>query len=234
MNYRKAIAVLSLFSAGSVMSISAQAQESFIGEVLIYAGSFCPTGTTPANGALLSVNANQALFSLLGTNFGGDGRIQFGVPDLRGRVPINAGTGPGLSGGSIGNIQGRDFINLTEAQMPSHRHDEPQHIHTIDDHSHTGKFQVHSGGGNTNTPVGSSVATFPAGNLYKGSQPSPSVRMASGTLDIEDAPASNTSVSHPATTPTGSTGNSSPAYMGSPSLAFTVCIATQGLYPSRN
>ena len=74
----------------------------FLGEVILFAGNFAPRGWALCNGQLLSINENQALFSILGTTYGGDGRTSFGLPDLRGRVPVGAGSGPGLTPRNIG------------------------------------------------------------------------------------------------------------------------------------
>ena len=74
------------------------------------------------DGQLLSIAQNSALFSLLGTNYGGDGRTTFGLPDLRGRVPIHAGNGPGLSDYRLGQEGGSETTTLTIQQLPSHNH----------------------------------------------------------------------------------------------------------------
>ena len=71
--------------------------EPFIGQIMLFGGNFCPRGWAEAAGQILPINQNTALFSLLGTMYGGDGRTDFGLPDLRGRVPIHEGSGPGLS-----------------------------------------------------------------------------------------------------------------------------------------
>lgn len=96
--------------------------EPFVGEVRMFAGNFAPRGWAFCDGQLLAVSQNDALFSLLGTIYGGDGRTTFGLPDLRGRIPIHAGTGPGLSPRRLGAKAGEEKVTLTVNQFPSHTH----------------------------------------------------------------------------------------------------------------
>ncbi|MDD9716425.1 tail fiber protein [Dinoroseobacter sp. PD6] len=101
---------------------SAQAQDYYIGQIIIGGWNFCPRGTFRLDGSLLSINENQALFSLLGTNYGGDGRTTFGLPDMRGRVPVHTGQGPGLSDRRLGQTGGSEANTLSVAQLPAHSH----------------------------------------------------------------------------------------------------------------
>ncbi len=96
--------------------------EPFVGEIRMFAGNFAPRGWAFCDGQLLAVSQNDALFSLLGTIYGGDGRTTFGLPDLRGRIPIHAGHGPGLSERRLGAKGGAEQVTLTVNQMPSHGH----------------------------------------------------------------------------------------------------------------
>ena len=96
--------------------------EPFVGEIRMFAGNFAPRGWAFCDGQLLSVSQNDALFSLLGTIYGGDGRTTFGLPDLRGRIPIHAGQGPGLSQRRLGAKAGAEQVTLTVNQLPSHTH----------------------------------------------------------------------------------------------------------------
>jgi microcystin-dependent protein len=84
----------------------------FLGEITVFGFNFAPRGWFKCDGQLLSINSNQALFALLGTTYGGDGRTTFGLPDLRGRVPIHQGNGPGLSPRNMGQRSG------TETETP--------------------------------------------------------------------------------------------------------------------
>ena len=96
--------------------------EPFIGEIMLTGANFCPRGWADANGQLLAVAQNAALFSLLGTTYGGDGRTTFGLPDLRGRVAIHTGQGPGLSNRNQGSKSGAEKHTLTVSEMPQHIH----------------------------------------------------------------------------------------------------------------
>ncbi len=97
--------------------------EPFVGEIRMFAGNFAPRGWAFCDGQLLAVSQNDALFSLFGTIYGGDGRTTFGLPDMRGRIPIHAGSGPGLSARRLGAKGGAEQETLTVNQMPSHSHD---------------------------------------------------------------------------------------------------------------
>ena len=96
--------------------------EPFVGEIRMFAGNFAPRGWAFCDGQLVAVSQNDALFSLLGTIYGGDGRTTFGLPDLRGRIPIHAGSGPGLSPRRLGAKAGSEKETLTVNQVPSHNH----------------------------------------------------------------------------------------------------------------
>lgn len=100
----------------------AQASDPFIGQMMTVGFNFCPRGWAQANGQLLAISSNTALFSLLGTTYGGDGRTTFGLPDLRGRYAANVGTGPGLSNVTWGQRGGAETHTMTVNEMPSHNH----------------------------------------------------------------------------------------------------------------
>ncbi|EDM81298.1 phage Tail Collar [Plesiocystis pacifica SIR-1] len=91
--------------------------------IVQFGGNFAPRGWALCNGQLLAISSHSALFSILGTTYGGDGRSTFGLPDLRGRVAMHAGTGPGLTPRNLGNKSGAETVTLTRNQMPSHKHD---------------------------------------------------------------------------------------------------------------
>lgn len=94
----------------------------FLGEIKIFAGNFAPRNWAFCEGQLLAIASNNALFSLLGTIYGGDGRTTFGLPDLRGRVPLHQGTGLGLTPRTIGSAGGSEAVSLTAAHLPAHTH----------------------------------------------------------------------------------------------------------------
>jgi microcystin-dependent protein len=94
----------------------------YLGEIKMFAGNFAPVGFALCDGQLLAISQYSALFSLLGTYYGGDGITTFGLPDLRGRTPIHWGTGPGLSPISQGQTGGSETRTLTTNNLPSHSH----------------------------------------------------------------------------------------------------------------
>jgi microcystin-dependent protein len=96
--------------------------EPFIAEIRIFAGNFAPRSWAFCNGQLLPISQNTALFSLIGTTYGGDGRSTTALPDLQGRAPMHPGRGPGLTARQLGERGGTETVALTEAQMPSHTH----------------------------------------------------------------------------------------------------------------
>jgi len=95
----------------------------FIAQIMMFAGNFAPRGWAFCDGQLLSISSNAALFSILGTTYGGDGRTTFGLPDLRGRVPMHPGSGPGLTSRRLGEKTGSESVTLSTANLASHTHD---------------------------------------------------------------------------------------------------------------
>jgi microcystin-dependent protein len=114
--------------------------EPFIAEVRIFAGNFAPRSWAFCDGQLLPIANNTALFSLIGTTYGGDGRTTTALPNLQGRAPMHPGRGPGLTSRRLGEKVGTETVTLNETQIPSHAH----------------TLRVHGGG---STPVGPSATT---------------------------------------------------------------------------
>lgn len=96
--------------------------EPFIAEIRIFAGNFAPRGWAFCDGQLLPVAQNTALFSIIGTTYGGDGRTTTALPNMQGRAPMHPGRGPGLTARRLGQRGGVETVTLTEAQMPNHTH----------------------------------------------------------------------------------------------------------------
>jgi microcystin-dependent protein len=94
----------------------------YLGMIFLFGGNFAPVNFAFCNGQLLQINANQALYSLLGTTYGGNGQTTFGLPDLRGRVPIGMGQGTGLSNYTLGTAAGKETQTLLAANLPAHTH----------------------------------------------------------------------------------------------------------------
>jgi len=186
--------------------------EPFIGQIQPYAFNFPPRGWANCDGQLMAISSNSALFSLIGTTYGGDGRTTFALPDLRGRGPIHQGNGPGLSTRKIGDKSGMESVTLMVQQMPAHDHTGTATL--------SGKVKCNSGAGNADTPVGNSLATISRTNQY--SNAGPNADMDEGTVDAGG------------TLTTSSTGGSQSHANMQPYLVLNYCIALIGLFPSRN
>lgn len=94
----------------------------FVAEIRIFAGNFAPTGWALCNGQLMPISQNTALFSLLGTTYGGDGKSTFALPNLQGSAPLQQGQGPGLSLRDLGEVGGEQNVTLLQTEMPAHSH----------------------------------------------------------------------------------------------------------------
>lgn len=141
---------LSLTSAPSKAGCSAT--DPMLGSICLVGFTFCPRNYTEAAGQLLEISTNQSLYSLFGTTYGGDGRTTFGLPDLRGRVPISEGTSPGLSTYRLGQRGGVETVTMIVNQMPSH--------------NHTATLKANSAGGTTAVPAGNVLADSRRSAVY--------------------------------------------------------------------
>ncbi len=138
--------------------------EPFVGEIRVFAFSFAPTGWALCNGQLLPIQQNAALFSILGTTFGGDGRTNFALPNLQGNVVVDAGAGAGLTPRAPGSAGGTTAETITTQTMPSHTH----------------PANCNSGNGNQVAPGGNFWAAETGGtSVYSGSA---NAQMAAGAL----------------------------------------------------
>ena len=134
--------------------------DQYVSEIRIFGFNFAPTGWAQCNGQLLPISQNTALFSLLGTTYGGDGKSTFALPDLMGRVPLHVGgsqPGPGLSLYDLGQMSGTETVTLLESEMP-------QHTHALRATSEDGDLRV-PGGNRVLAASTSGVAYGPANNL---------------------------------------------------------------------
>lgn len=205
--------------------------EPFIGQIEMFAGTFAPRSWAFCNGQLLAIAQNTALFSILGTTYGGDGRTSFALPDLRGRVPINSGgnsTGPGLSTHRLGSRSGLEENHLNVLQIPSHNH---QVISSSKASELSGTIITGDANNLTDSPVNAYPANLKA-NLggqdidtkgYSGT--------AVGTHMAED----NVEVTLDTTgLMTGNTGSSQSIPNIQPYEAVNFIIALYGVFPSRN
>lgn len=99
--------------------------ESFIGSVILFAGTFAPRGWAFCDGQIMSIAQNSALFSIVGTTYGGNGQTTFALPDLRGRVPVGPRQGPGLNSVALGQQDGQEAVTLQTSELPQHSHGVP-------------------------------------------------------------------------------------------------------------
>jgi microcystin-dependent protein len=141
----------------------------FVAEIRIFPFNFAPKGWAWCDGQLLPLSQNTALFSLLGTTYGGDGKSNFALPDLQGRAPMHPGQGPGLSLHDLGETGGSETVSLLESEIPSHTHG----------------LQAANAPGNNKSPSGNSIARATGGNVYLPPTGNPLVNMA----DVAIAPA---------------------------------------------
>ncbi|WDF65837.1 phage tail protein [Flavobacterium sp. KACC 22763] len=194
--------------------------EVFLGTILGFGFNFPPRGWAYCNGQLIAISQNTALFSLLGTMYGGDGVNTFGLPDLRGRAPIHFGQGPGLSNIIQGERAGTETTTLTTLNLPAH-----VHALTGGTAAVTVTATTITGGTITNETDGGNNSFSSSGstpNIY--SEPG-----GSGTDKVGGFSATATLGGN--TAPTGGT---SPFSIRDPYLAINFCIATSGIFPSRN
>lgn len=186
--------------------------EPTIAEIRIFGGNFAPRSWALCEGQLLPISQNTALFSILGTTFGGDGRTTFGLPDLRGRTAIHAGNGPGLSDRRLGSKGGTETNTLNVTQLASHNHSVTLKVNKTFSSSDdpTNRFPgVISGRTLTTPPVNTQLSAY---NSAKES----GVNMASGSIVV------------------GNTGGNQSVNNMQPWLAINYIIALQGIFPSRS
>jgi len=179
--------------------------EIFLAEIRLFAGNFAPVGWALCQGQLLAISQNTALFSLIGTYYGGDGRTTFALPDFRGRIPVGLGAGPGLSDYEIGQQGGSQSVTLLANNLP-------QHSHPI---TGTVTMNATAAAGNSDTPSGTYPATLAGTEMYSTS----TNNLLLGNMQH------NLAVS--------STGNNTPVSLIQPVLTLTYIIATSGIFPSR-
>jgi microcystin-dependent protein len=217
-----------LFGAGH----PAAAQEAprwYLGEIRWVPYSFAPVGWASCDGQLLLITENEGLFALIGTRYGGNGQTTFALPDLRGRMPLHVGMGPGLTNRSLGEAGGAEAHALTAAQLPAHDHVLGSHTHgipalAIDLKASSGAASSTSAAGNvlgTATAVGSQKATT---RIYAGGPANVSLGASGTTAPGTTQAASGT---------TGMTGEVVPHPAMPPFLGVRCIIATTGLFPQQ-
>ena len=143
----------------------------FIGTVRMFGGNFAPIGHALCNGQIMAISQNSALFALIGTTYGGDGQVTFGLPDLRGRVPIHQGQGSGLSNYVIGQVSGTESVTLISSQMPTHTHPMTANSNNGDTSSPTNNFFAASGSSIYSNAVPNAPMNPQSTSLAGGNQP---------------------------------------------------------------
>lgn len=181
--------------------------EPFIGQLMCVGFNFAPNGWAKCDGQLLAIASNTALFSLLGTIYGGDGRTTFALPDLRGRIPLHNGTGPGLPNYNQGSRAGLPTSQLVTANLPAH--------------NHTGVLNVSTANADASTPASGSTIAVPG---------TVSGRAFNATLGFNSA-TPNVGIN---SVTTNNTGSNTPFTTQSPYLTLNWVIALVGIFPSRS
>jgi len=178
-----------------------------LAEIRMFAGTFAPRGWALCHGQMLSIAQNTALFSILGTTYGGNGQTTFALPDLRGRFARGFGQGPGLPNVDQGEVSGTETHTLVTTQMPAHNH------------TATGALAVNQNPGSLSNPVNN----YLAGGQDATANPIPTYANAAGTGNLNGL-----------TITVGTAGNNQPVPHLNPYLGITFIIALEGIFPSRN
>lgn len=178
--------------------------DAYIAQILIFAGNFAPRAWAFCEGQTMPIASNTALFSLVGTTYGGDGRTTLGVPDMRGRAAIHAGRGPGLSERRLGAKGGSETNMLTVNQLASHNHQT------------TTTVAVNGNNGDVSGPVSAFLSKETDRN-YSGNAPDRTMASGAVTATVEN-----------------STGGGTGANNLQPYLSMYYIICIQGVYPSRS
>ncbi len=180
--------------------------EPFIGQIILFAGNFAPRGWALCDGQLLAISENQALFAILGTTYGGDGRTTFGLPELRGRVAVHEGQGPGLQNVALGERSGNADTTLNVNNLPAHTHTATSTLavpcHVTDN-------------GNSDDPSGNALGLSPE-DIYSTAATDASLRALTGGVTVLN------------------TGNNTSFSNRQPFLGLNYIIALIGTFPSRN
>ena len=178
--------------------------DQFVAEVRIFPFNFAPKGWAFCNGQLLPLSQNTALFSLLGTTYGGDGKSTFALPDMEGQAPMHPGQGQGLSLRDLGQLGGSETVTLLDSELPAHTH----------------SVQATAANANTEIPAG---AVLGRGNFgFQGN---------TGAVSLYSNDAPNTNMSPQAM---ALAGGDQPHNNMQPYLTLSFCIALQGVYPPRS
>ena len=178
----------------------------YIGVIFAHSGTFAPLNWALCQGQVQSIADNETLYTLIGTNFGGDGQVTFNLPDLRGRIPVGQGQGPGLSNYVLGQMSGTESVTVLSTQMPTHNH----LVNTVNSQGNAAVPTTSSYIAGTYSGSGSSALAI---NFY-GAAATSGVTLAPSTVSIA--------------------GNNQPINIIQPVLATQYIISLYGIFPSRN
>jgi microcystin-dependent protein len=185
--------------------------DTYVGQILLFPFNFAPQGFAMCRGQLMPIASNTALFALLGTRYGGDGKSTFGLPDLRGRVPLKAGQGAGLTGYGPGEQGGLETVTLSVDELP-------QHAHALGV-AMTATARCSSAAATQASPVGTVPAVAAGASMTFTSGPA-------------DANMSAAAVALGGTLTAAAAGGGQAHDNRQPCLALNYCIALQGVFPS--
>jgi len=188
----------------------------YIGQIITFGGSFTISGTAMCNGQLMSISQNAALFSILGTTYGGDGQTTFGLPNLQGRRMVHQGQGPGLSPYVLGQMGGTENVTLTLGNLPAH-------THVITSSFSASGLQPKA---SAIVPAAGSVLGHADDISSNAQKAQPAIYCPSGTAATVPLGGLNVSA--------GLTGNGLPFSNLNPYLAITMLVVLFGIFPSRN
>lgn len=223
---RQSLALLTLMvGTGGINTANACSLDGYLGSLSVFAGNFAIRGCAFAEGQLLAINTNTALFSILGTTYGGDGRTTFALPDTRGRSVVGVGTGPGLSNVRLGEKGGVETVTLTVANMPAHTHDATADFDVTGLEALLNAYQPAQGNGKNATGsdqyVNAATGTTFSDNV-------PNVTLSPMSIDIVASgdPVGAVTVE--------STGGGAPVNIRDPYIGMHWLIQLTGVYPSRD
>lgn len=183
--------------------------EGMIGEIRLFAGNFAPKNWSFCNGATIAIASNTALFSILGTTYGGNGTTTFQLPNLQSRTAIGAGTGPGLSNIALGQVGGTESTTLTQQNLPAH--------------THTSIVNASSNNSSAAAPTGN----YPAVLTWRVGTAGYTIRAGVYGSEVTGAPMAADMVT------LSSSGNNQPVSILNPYLGMNYVICMYGIYPSR-
>jgi len=183
--------------------------EEYLGIIKIFAGTFAPRGWAFCDGSLLQIRQNTALFSILGTTYGGDGQTTFALPNLQGSFPVGMGQRQGGSLYTIGQVGGGESTTLTSGNIPAHTHMVTGDLAVV--------IPCNASTANSDTPENAYMAPS-SSDTYNDSTAGASMAAARASINLQ----------------TSVTGNSAPVSLMNPYLAITYIICVEGVYPSRN